>query len=113
MARNKRGRDARDRGLRRRGSRERGSLEHSTTVCPECRVHIPTLEGFNELPYECPGCGATLRCRACGGNLVEAERESGDEEEVPLERGECPRCEEPVSGEETGPESEDFTWSDR
>lgn len=82
-------------------------------MCPECRVHIPVKEGYNELAYDCPSCEATLRCRNCESSLVEAERSSGeDEEPVPLERGECPRCEEPVSGENTGLGSEEFKWSD-
>lgn len=106
-------RDARDRNLRRRGSAVRRTREHSTTVCPECRVHIPVMEGYNEAPFECPGCGARLRCESCGANLVEERRESrDDEEDVPLERGECPRCEKPVDGSGTSPTDEDFTWKD-
>lgn len=108
----RRGRDPRDRNLRRRGQKARGTRKHSTVVCPECRVHIPVMEGFNEVPSTCPGCEARLRCETCGANLVEEERESRDGEETPLERGECPRCENPVDGSGSSPTDEDFTWKD-
>ena len=62
------------------------------------------MEGYNEVPWTCPRCEARLRCESCGANLVEEERESeDDEEDVPLERGECPRCENPVDGSGTDP----------
>lgn len=98
-------REGRDRGLRRRGVSVRGTRKHSTLTCPECRAHIPVLSGFNEVPVECPKCGERFRCEACGGSLVEENPED-------YEDGLCPRCEKPVTGEETGPGSEDFTWKD-
>lgn len=70
------------------------------------------MEGYNELPRRCPECETRFRCETCGANLVDEPRESDDDEDpVPLERGECPRCGKPVDG--SGADSiadEDFTW---
>lgn len=99
-------REERERGLARRGEAARGTREHSVVTCPSCRKHLPLLKGFSELPDECPDCEERLRCSGCGTSLVEEDPEDYAD-------GLCPRCEEPVTGEETGPGTDEFTWKDR
>lgn len=100
-------REARDRNRRRRGERA-GRSDRQVTTCPECRTHYPTLRGFDggDSPETCNECGARLSCGNCGSDLSTVDRSEGS----PLAAGECPRCQKPADGSDSGPGSEEWTW---
>jgi len=110
-----------DRGRGRRG-RERGNrgATHRTVTCPGCRGTIPYMEGVQDAPVLCGGCGYRLRCESCGSDISRHEdryptdefgRSTGDPDPDPLT---CPKCGQPADGsdEATLPEEDGFTWED-
>lgn len=98
-------RDERERNLERRSRDRLGRGEARIVTCPDCRGHI-RVKPEGDDPEICGGCGSRLLCGNCRVALVgftEEEREDGT----------CPRCGERLDGEDAGPGSDDFTWSDR
>lgn len=98
--------DARERSLSRRREQRLGGGEARIVTCPECRGHI-RVRPDGDAPEECGDCGTRLRCATCRVSLVNyREEEKAD--------GICPRCEEPLDGEEAVPGTDDdWTWNDR
>lgn len=100
----------RDRSDARKRTLEARSREHSSrgeariVTCPDCRGHIRVKPGGDD-PDICGGCGSRLLCANCRTALVQFTEEQ-------LAGGDCPRCNEPFTGEDAGPGSDDFTWAD-
>lgn len=88
--------DRRRRNRTRRSQRYGGKQAHKVEVCPECRAHLPYVEGVSGRPSKCPTCGRRFRCPECSRDLDGGESL-------------CPRCEEVLDPDAPAPE-ETFTW---